>query len=314
MNLRRMLRSVIFRLASRLGLMTRDDAVLLQQAIGRSEESHLEWHRQISLLTSAVLERAQTSVVDRQFHRILDDLQELRRGAHDSLAARVTQPAGAAEPLLPEAFYRELERQFRGTSEQIRGRLEAYRSYFLPLQGQTVVDLGCGGGEWLGLLSQWGLTPLGVDSNHLNITALEQGGYVVVHDDAVRWLSRQPSESVAAITAFHLVEHLSPVSLLEMLQGVRRVLKPGGLFLIETPNPENLMVATQTFWLDPTHLRPLPADLLRFMLQFVGFQAAEVLWLNPPEHADSRAVMLGPAAMVGRDYAVIVRRPPSARQ
>lgn len=308
---RQIFRILVFRLAARLGLATRDDLEPLRQAIGRSEQSHSDWHRQISSLTSAVVQRAQVGEVERQFLRVFDELREIRHGAGSGVAARPTRVESTDEGQLSETFYRELERHFRGTPDQIRSRLEIYRSYFLPLQGQTVVDLGCGGGEWLGLLRQWGIRPLGVDYNGLNTLALKQQGYAVVRDDAVGWLSCQPQATVAAITAFHLVEHLSAASLLAMLQQALRVLRPGGLLLLETPNPENLMVATQTFWLDPTHVRPLPAELLRFMMHFSGFKSCEVLRINPPEASDTRAALLGPPAMVGRDYAVIAYRPDS---
>jgi O-antigen chain-terminating methyltransferase len=39
---------------------------------------------------------------------------------------------------------------------------------------------------------------------------------------------------------------------------------PGGLLILETPNPENLVVGACTFWYDPTHIRPLPPAMMRF--------------------------------------------------
>jgi hypothetical protein len=54
------------------------------------------------------------------------------------------------------------------------------------------------------------------------------------------------------------------------------VLQPGGLLIMETPNPENLVVGANTFYLDPSHERPIPPPLLAFAAEHAGF--ARHLW------------------------------------
>jgi len=92
------------------------------------------------------------------------------------------------------------------------------------------------------------------------------------------------------------------------------VLKPGGLLILETPNPKNLMVASQGFYLDPTHLKPLPPEMLRFFVEAAGFSNCQVLELQPgpfPQDYESLKIpghlnqlLYGP-----RDYGLIGRRP-----
>jgi O-antigen chain-terminating methyltransferase len=60
-----------------------------------------------------------------------------------------------------------------------------------------------------------------------------------------------------------------------------RCLCPGGLLLLETPNPENLLVGTNAFYLDPTHVRPLPPGLMDFLLSYKGFRDVAVHRLHP---------------------------------
>ena len=54
----------------------------------------------------------------------------------------------------------------------------------------------------------------------------------------------------------------------------------GGQVIAEVPNAKNLRVASGTFWIDPTHHRPLYPELLLFIAQEVGFAAQEGLYVN----------------------------------
>nr|MDQ2971762.1 class I SAM-dependent methyltransferase [Pseudomonadota bacterium] len=78
--------------------------------------------------------------------------------------------------------------------------------------------------------------------------------------------------SVAAITSMHLVEHLPHETLLHLLDEARRVLQSGGVLILETPNPENILVGACTFYTDPTHVRPIPPTLLQWLLKSRGFE------------------------------------------
>ena len=58
------------------------------------------------------------------------------------------------------------------------------------------------------------------------------------------------------------------------------MLMPGGLLILETPNPENLVVGTSHFYLDPTHQRPIPPELLSFLPEYYGFAKLKTLRLQ----------------------------------
>lgn len=209
-------------------------------------------------------------------------------------------------------FYLALEQGFRGTREQVRAKLLPYLDLLRPhgpLPAGSVIDIGCGRGEWLQLLGEAGIAARGIDLNPINGDACRAQGLDVETGDALEFLSRQPDDSVAAVSAFHLIEHLPFPTLLALTDEILRVLAPGGLLIYETPNPENLLVATRTFWHDPTHLRPLPPELIQFLVTQRGFAAVEIRRLHPAESAATDSSPLAALLAGPRDYAVIATKP-----
>jgi SAM-dependent methyltransferase len=180
-----------------------------------------------------------------------------------------------------EALYVALEDRFRGDRSIIGARLSRYLPTMQgvpPVQaGGLVLDIGCGRGEWLTLLGQTGIRARGLDLSRAMVALCTDAGLDVVQGDAVGHLRTLPDGSLAAVTAFHVVEHLRFQNLLDLLDEVHRVLAPGGLLVLETPNPENLVVGACMFHLDPTHQAPLPPELLRFLAINRGFARARVV-------------------------------------
>ena len=185
---------------------------------------------------------------------------------------------------MSDNFYREFENHHRGSRDLIKSRLNIYFPFVKPLlefyQEAAAIDIGCGRGEWLELLTEWGFQPLGIDQDAGMLTACHELGLKVELGDAFAYLRTLPTESQAIISAFHVVEHISFERLRELVGEAIRVLKPGGLLILETPNPENLMVATRNFYLDPTHRKPIPSQLLIFVADFTGFFRVKALGLQ----------------------------------
>ena len=65
-----------------------------------------------------------------------------------------------------------------------------------------------------------------------------------------------------------------------LVQQSLRALRPGGILILETPNSENINVATSSFYLDPTHKNPLPRLLVSFLYEYVGFSEIKEVLLN----------------------------------
>ncbi|MBP1206776.1 O-antigen chain-terminating methyltransferase [Duganella sp. 1411] len=211
-------------------------------------------------------------------------------------------------------FYRAFEDRYRGSRETIKQRLRAYEPFIAPLAGlQTrprALDVGCGRGEWLELLGEQGFAAHGVDLDDGMLAACRERGLDVELGDAIDCLRRLPDASLTLVSAFHLVEHI-PFELLQTLVAeARRVLLPGGLLIMETPNAENLVVGATSFYLDPTHLRPLPPQLLAFVTEYGGFPRHKVVRLQEDAalRGDAPIGLINVLDGVSPDYAVVAQK------
>jgi len=128
--------------------------------------------------------------------------------------------------------------------------------------------------------------------------------------NAIEYLNTLPESSQVVISAMHFVEHIPFVNLQELVKTAFRALKPGGLLIMETPNPENIVVGSSAFYLDPTHNRPIHPNLLSFMPEYYGFKITKVLRLQEPKHIKSKMRMsiLDVLNGVSPDYAVVAQK------
>ncbi len=182
-----------------------------------------------------------------------------------------------------DALYAALEDRFRGRRDEIKERFKVYLPYVKDRA--PVVDLGCGRGEWLEILSEGGIEASGVDTNLIQLEQCRARDLNVSEEDFLTYLQRLDDASIGAITGFHIVEHVPLKTLVTLLNEALRVLRPGGVVIFETPNPENVLVGSNYFYMDPTHRNPLPRELLEFLLESRGFEAIELLNLHPWESA-----------------------------
>ena len=227
---------------------------------------------------------------DALFARVDQKLDRLRRESTDlwgRLGAALAQGAAAAPRALDRAreehFYLRLEARHRGTEEEIGERLAVY----LPHLGDgPVLDLGCGRGEFLGLLAGRGIPARGVDSSSEMIATCRAKGLNVEEGDLLAVLAAQPPASLGAVVSFHVVEHLPPALVDRLVRLAWGALAPGGVLVLETPSPLSIVVAARSFWLDPTHLRPVHPEMLRVMMEAAGFEGLQRLDLRPFDRAE----------------------------
>ena len=254
-----------------------------------------------------------------QQRRLLNVEKRAARERDDATSSgKISPPSPETPPSSLDGFFAEFQARFRGDREDIKQRLSIYLDNVeLAGAGTTelpILDVGCGMGEWLEMLNERGLNNYGIETSRVAADFCRRRGLNVVERDLVDHLESVPDRSLGAITAFHLVEHLAAETLVEFLDQSLRTLASGGVLILETPNPENLMVGALTFHNDPTHLKPLPPELLEFMVRQRGFIDAQILRLHP--YPDDKAIVedsevarrLNELLYGPQDYAVIARR------
>lgn len=227
-----------------------------------------------------------------------------------------------------EELYEDLEDTFRGSRDEVKDKLRPYLEDIHSVPGKApVVDVGCGRGEWLELLRDADVAAYGIDVNKVVVDRCVERGLDVRAGDALVHLREVPEGSVRAITSFHVVEHLDLDTLVGLIDAALVALQPGGVLVFETPNPTNLLVGAASFYLDPTHLKPLHPQFLQFLLEARGFVDVDARYLNPSGGATLQPEDLAPGdaqrnqqvvdrinwALSGPlDFGVVARKAPSA--
>jgi O-antigen chain-terminating methyltransferase len=250
------------------------------------------------------LESEKTASLEREFEQLRREISEAGNGGHSERTLSLEQEvqrlrreianfkvdvprpaAGNIEFGLPNSFQFALQDRFRGSEAETAAKLQVYLENLKPLLPALPkaqwLDLGCGRGEWLEVGSQLGCPILGLDSNPASVLRCREKQLNVEERDALTHLRSLPDRSAAVISAFHVVEHWPMHYTVALVEEVARVLQPGGLLMIETPNPDNLLMGSANFWNDPTHRQPVPPKLLEFLYEYYGLTVVKRLELNP---------------------------------
>ncbi|MGC8915855.1 MAG: methyltransferase domain-containing protein [Thermoanaerobaculum sp.] len=268
---------------------------------------------------------AASARLDALMERLFEELTVTRslvdRILHDSPLV-VPQLEPAVEDELPEAV-RRASRRFldahRGSRAEILERCRDYVEIFRG--GGPVLDVGCGRGELLEALTTAGIPAFGVDTDAAAVAACRELGLAARVGDGVEALAAQPEASLGGVACIHVIEHLSAARWMKLVELAAKALRPGGILAVESPNPETLRVGASLFWLDPTHLRPVHPEAVRFVAEAVGLEVIGVRRLRPFPAEEQLARKVPDARwepamgqldqwLSGfRDYVVVARKP-----
>jgi glycosyltransferase involved in cell wall biosynthesis/2-polyprenyl-3-methyl-5-hydroxy-6-metoxy-1,4-benzoquinol methylase len=198
-------------------------------------------------------------------------IQTKDREGRDRLGYSAQQAGDSSAP------YRAFEDIFRGSEDFIRDRQRAYLE-ILPGH-EPVLDVGCGRGELLDLLRAAGIAARGIDIDEGMVAHCREKGHDVAIVEATEYLSTQRDQSLGAVVALHVVEHMPYEALLRFFDLVRTKLAPSGIFVFETVNPHSIP-ALKTFWVDLTHEKPIFPEVALALCRIFGFESAEVFFPN----------------------------------
>lgn len=192
----------------------------------------------------------------------------------ETVAVRVRDAVNPAVAQSPDVLYRRLEDALRGSEAHVREDVMHYVR--LAAAHAPVLDVGCGRGEFLLACREANVAARGVDTNERSVADLQARGLDVALAAVPECFAGIADRSLGSVAAMHVVEHLPVDALLALFREAARVLRAGGLLMIETPNAESILTSASDFWRDPTHIAPRHPAALTVLAREHGFGIEEV--------------------------------------
>ncbi|HRQ56054.1 MAG TPA: methyltransferase domain-containing protein [Azoarcus taiwanensis] len=145
---------------------------------------------------------------------------------------------------------------------QRREERQLVRMFETRFLGRSCLDVGCGEGRYLRMLSGLCSRMVGIDENPDQIGALRREGFEVFHS------SEFIPGKYDLILVSHVVEHLSAQELVGFMEKYVPMLQEQGRLIVITPFPGI------RFWHDWTHVRPYTPQSLGMLFGILGGPAA----------------------------------------
>ena len=131
-----------------------------------------------------------------------------------------------------EAAY--IETQLQANARRFEHQVEVLKKH-LPLERANVLDIGCGGGLFLALLKQEGAQVTGIELSDSRAQYAQTRHDLEIYKHPIEsdFWQRDDTVHFDAVTLWDVIEHVNYP--FQTLLSAVRVLKPGGLLLIDTP-------------------------------------------------------------------------------
>lgn len=151
------------------------------------------------------------------------------------------------------------------------------------LQTGSILDVGCSYGWFLGVAKERGWTTTGIEATDATASAARNAGLDVrtglLHEQGFA------DESFDVVCLWDVLEHIPDVD--DFLAQCRRVLKPGGLLALQSPNISSLMArhagADWAWLLLPQHVWHFTPSAMTATLHARGFTVETVRTWEPVE-------------------------------
>jgi SAM-dependent methyltransferase len=184
--------------------------------------------------------------------------------------------------------YAGFENRHRGSEEEVKKQQSQYISYFQ--KNGTVLDLGCGRGEFLELLRDKGIEARGVEINEQMVEICYDKGLNCQKGDILETLARAEDNTLGGIFSSQVIEHLPASYLKRLIELAYFKLKSKSHIVLETLNPSSVFTLVQIYFLDLTHQVPIHPQALKFLLESSGFEDVKIQYSAPLEQEQLQAL------------------------
>lgn len=167
--------------------------------------------------------------------------------------------------------YLSFENHFRGNESVIKNRVGIYLQHFERQNCRKILDIACGRGEMLELLLENGYEAMGIDLNPEMVAHCRSKGLPVEEGDVFKYLEGIPDGTFDGFFIGQLVEHLGGRNFIRLMRLCQRKLRKGGIMLLETLNPQNLVIFQSAFYIDLTHAYPIHPLVVDWLLKSDGW-------------------------------------------
>lgn len=168
------------------------------------------------------------------------------------------------------------------------------RRHFPPDRNSAVLDLGCGHGAAMAVAREAGYQNLrGVDRSAEQVREAERLGVDGVEEgDLLQTVRDISPESLDVVLTFDVIEHFGRDELLSLVDGVRRILRPNGRWIVHTPNAESPFFGRIRYG-DLTHEQAFTRTSIGQLLHSSGFRAFACYEDAPIVHGIKSGVRFG---------------------
>lgn len=148
-----------------------------------------------------------------------------------------------------------------------RWELSLYQKLSISIRN-SLLDLGCGVGDFLTLAKEQFSITVGVDLNESAVKLCQRKNLNVKKQDATN--TKFKSHIFDIVRAQNILEHLTKPE--KLLIEARRILKKDGYLIIHVPTHFSTLYPITNFWDDYTHVRPFTKKAVYRLLTDFNFQ------------------------------------------
>jgi len=194
--------------------------------------------------------------------------------------------------------YSDFEKRFRGDEKQVKKKLKKYLPIFS--KSDNILDIGCGRGEFVELLTNEGKKAQGIDITESMLNIAKAKNIKCSKREALQFLRQNKDNSIGGIFSSQVIEHFKPEYLREVVIESFRVLKKNSPIVLETINPLSVFALSNIYFLDVTHQKPLHPEYMRYLLENSGFSDVKIIYSD--DLKDEKLEEICPENQIAKEF------------